>query len=198
MNSDNSKSKEKVEANQVNSKDKFENIKTDYFLILLFSNLDKQKALKIVKYNKNIMKRINININDYKEYSEIYYSPIEIEIIPANNIYGKFINIKKEDEIYTHIYFDNNKKESKRNYIKEGEQIKIIKIIIDYQVNSFESLFNNCTCIESIYFKKFYRKNINNMRYMFSQCSSLKELNLNNFNTINVTDMSGMFAGCLS
>ena len=43
MNSDNSIGKENVETNQVNSKDKFENIKTDYFLILLFNNLDKQK-----------------------------------------------------------------------------------------------------------------------------------------------------------
>ena len=193
MNSDNSKSKEKVEANQVNSKDKFENIKTDYFLILLFSNLDKQKALKIVKYNKNIMKRINININDYKEYSTIY-SPIEIEIKPVKDKNGKFINIKKEDEIYTHIYFDNNKAEIKRNYINKDEQIKIIKIIIDYQVNSFDLLFNNCKCIESICFKKFYRNNINNMSFMFSHCSLLKELNLNNFNTNNVTDMRGMFS----
>ena len=32
-----------------------------------------------MKYNKNIKNRINISINDYKEYSEIY-SSIEIEI----------------------------------------------------------------------------------------------------------------------
>ena len=38
----------------------------------------KKKSLDIVKYNKNI---ININIKDYKEYSEIY-SSIEIEIKP--------------------------------------------------------------------------------------------------------------------
>ena len=35
------------------------------------------------------------------------------------------------------------------------EEIKIIKIIIDYQVKSFEKLFYNCDCIESIYFKNF-------------------------------------------
>ena len=38
----------------------------------------KKKSLDIIKYNKNIQKRINISIKDYKEYSEIY-SSIEIE-----------------------------------------------------------------------------------------------------------------------
>ena len=73
-----------------------------------------------------------------------------------------------------------------------------IKIIIDYQIISFEKLFEDCYCIESIIFKKFYRNNINNMSYMFYGCPSLKELNLNNFNTNNVTDMSMMFNECSS
>ena len=67
-----------------------------------------------------------------------------------------------------------------------------IKIIIDYQVKSFKELFSWCECIDSIYFKKFYR-NINGMSWMFRGCSSLKELNLNNFNTKNVTNMGCMF-----
>ena len=88
------------------------------------------------------------------------------------------------------------KKKKKRNYINEDDEIKVIKIKIDYQVKSFENLFSDCKCIESLYFKKFYRNNINNMNGMFSGCSSLKELNLNNFNTNNVTHMNGMFLGC--
>ena len=51
----------------------------------------------MIKYNKNIKKRIDININEYKEYLEIY-SSIEIEIKPTNNKYGQFINIKKVNE----------------------------------------------------------------------------------------------------
>ena len=66
-------SKEKVGINQLKSDDKFNNIKSDYFLRILFNNLKKKKSLNMVKYN-NIMKRINININDYKEYSEKYSS----------------------------------------------------------------------------------------------------------------------------
>ena len=201
MKSDNLINKEKPEINQlnkINSKDTiFKNLKNDFFLEKIFNNLNKKKSLVIVKYNKNIKKRINININDYKEYSG-KYSSIEIEIKPVSNKYGQFINIKKEDKNYYHIYFNNNKKEIKRNYIKEGEQIKIIKIIINYQIESLENLFYSCKYIESINFKKFFRNNMTNMSGMFYRCSSLKELNLNNFKTNNVVDMSMMFSECSS
>ena len=65
-----------------------------------------------------------------------------------------------------------------------NEEVKKIKIIIDYQVKSFKELFGYCYCVGSIIFKKFYRNNITDMSYMFSGCTSLEELNLSNFNTI--------------
>ena len=185
----------KEENREIKLVDKFKNIKSKYILQKVFNILETKKSFNIVKYNNKIKKRINININDYKEYSE-KYTLIEIEIKPVNNKYGKFINYKFEK--YYHIYFNNKGEEIKRNYINKGEEIKIIKIIIDYQVKSFQGLFYNCDCIESIYFKKFYRNNINNNIGMFYGCSSLKELNLNNFNTINVTKMYGMFRECSS
>ena len=112
--------------------------------------------------------------------------------------YGNFINYDINNEQYYHIYFDNNEEETGRSFLIENEDINSIKIIIDYQVESFKELFIYCECIESIYFKKFFRNNITNMCSMFSGCSSLKELNLSNFNTENVTDMSWMFSGCSS
>ena len=135
MNSITELNKDKIELNKIESKDIFKNLKNDYFLQKLFNYLLKKKSLYIIKYNKNIKERINISIKDYKEYSEL----IELEIKTVNNKYGKFMNINEENEKYYHIYFDNNKEEIKRNYIKKEEQIKIIKIIIDYQVKSFES-----------------------------------------------------------
>ena len=192
MESSNLLSKEKEEKRRINPSDKYVNIKSDYILKRVFNNLEKKKKLNIVRYNNNIKKRLNININDYEE-----YSLIEIEIKPMKDKYDKFINIKKYEEKYFRIYF-NKKKKKKRNYIKKDEEIKIIKIIIDYRKLSFKSLFKNCDCIESINFKKFHRNNINSMKGMFNGCFSLKELILNNFNTINVTDMSLMFNGCSS
>jgi len=195
MNSSNVLCKKKIEVNQMQSKDIFKSLKNDYFLQKLFNNLLRKKSLDIIKYNKNIKDRINITIKDYKEYSEIY-SQIELEIKPANKIYGKFIKINEENKMYYHIYFNDNKEEIKRNYLKINEQIETIKIIIDYQVKSFKELFCFCECIESIKFIKFYRNNVTNMEGMFSFCSSLKELNLSNINTQNVTNMGFMFSYC--
>ena len=95
--------KEKVEKYRIKLNNKFENIKSKIILKKIFNSIKKIKLLHIIKYNKNIMKRINININDYKEFSEIY-SSILIEIKPVENECGNFINIKKEeDEKYYHI-----------------------------------------------------------------------------------------------
>ena len=171
-------------------------IRSKYILQKVFNNLMKKKSLDIIKYNNNIKERIDISIKDYKEYLEMY-SSIEIELEPVDNKYGEFININKENEKYYHIYFNNKKEEIKRNYLKKNEIIyNKIKIIIDYQVKSFEKLFYNCECIKYIKFKKFYRNNINNMECMFDGCFSLREINLSNFNTKNVTNMGFMFNRC--
>ena len=198
MNSFNDSVNEKTELNEIKSSNMFLILKSKYILQFIFDNLSKRKSLNFIKYNKNIQNKMNININDFKEFSEIY-SSIEMEIIPVNNKYGKFINIKNQGDLkYFHIYFDNNKEEIKRNHLDKNENIKKIKIILEHQVKSFEDLFRDCECIESIYFKKFCRNNIKNMEGMFYNCSSLKELNLSNFNTNNVTNMRYMFFKCSS
>jgi len=195
MSSNNVSTNEEGKLNQIESNYKPLNLKSDYILKKIFDNIQKNKALEIIKYNKYIQKRLNININDYKEYLDIY-SPIEIEIIPAKNKYGQFINILKGQQIYFHIYFNDNKKEIFTNILRKEFNVKKIKIVIDYQIKSFKDLFFQCECIESIYFKKFYRNNIDNMRAMFGECLSLKELNLSNFNTNNVKNMNNMFSDC--
>ena len=173
------------------------NINSKHILQKIFNNLIKLKTLEIIKYNKKIQKKLNMNINDYKEYSELY-SPVEIDIKPADSNFGTFINIPKEDELCYYIYFNNNKEEIKRNKIDEKDNVKKIKIIIDKQVKSFSKLFENCY-IKYINFKKFYRNNnIIYIRYMFYGCSSLKELNLSNFNINNIADMCHFFDGCSS
>ena len=80
---------------QIKSLNIFKNLKSDYFIRIIFDNLKKRKTLEMLKYNKNIKERINININEYKEYSE-KYSSIEIEIKPVNHKYIDFIIIKKK------------------------------------------------------------------------------------------------------
>ena len=193
-----------------NSQNKILNIKNKYILLEIFNYIIKYKLLSIIKYNKSIKKKVDISVKDYEECPKIY-SSIELVIrpildIPENIINFQkgeirqipFINIKKEEEKYFHIYFNKNKKETKKNYLRENEKVNVIKIKIDYQITSFNKLFFNCKCIESIYFKKFYRINITDMSGMFYECSSLKKFEFDNFITDNVTDMSIMFSGCSS
>ena len=192
------KEKEQEQSKLINSDNILKNIKSNFILKKIFDYIHKRRALKTIRYNKSIQKRINININHYKEYLE-KYSSIEIEIKPMKNKYGRFINIKDEDEEYYHIYYNDNKREQiKSTSLNKNDKVLKINIIIDHQVKSFYDLFKNCKCIKSIYFKKFYRNNITNMSYMFYECSSLKKLNSNNFNTNNVTNMRCMFNGCSS
>ena len=136
---------EEAELSKIESKDIFKNLKNDFFLQKLFNHLLEKKSLQIIKYNKNLKNRINISIYDYRRYSSIY-SSIEIEIKPVKNEYeyAKFINIVKENEIYYHIYFNDNKEEIKKKSFNENDNISKIKIIIEYHVKSFSKLFYNC------------------------------------------------------
>ena len=191
------KNNEKLFQN-IELKAKIENINSKFNLAHIFNNLQKHKFFNIIKYNKALQNRLDLNIKNYKECSELF-TPIEIEIIPAEKKYGKFINIKYEKQkIYTHIYFNDSNKEIKKYYLKKEDKITKIKIIIDYQIKSFEFLFSNVDCIESIYFRRFKRININNMRCMFGKCSSLKKIDFSNFKTDNVEYMSYMFGKCSS
>ena len=129
------------------SKNIFINIKSDYFIQKLFAYMQSGITLKIIKCNNNIKKRLNININDYKYFSE-KYSSIKLEIISIQNEYGPFIKIKKTK-------------------LNKEDNVSKINIIIDYQIKSFKDLFFYCKCIESIKFTKFYRNDITDMSWMF-------------------------------
>ena len=77
MNSGNILENEKLK--QVNIKAEFDNLKSDYFFEILLNIMKKKKSLEIFKFNKKLQKRLNLTINDYKDYSQLY-SPIEIEL----------------------------------------------------------------------------------------------------------------------
>ena len=135
------KEKEQEQSKLINSDNILQNLKSDYFIQKFFDYIQKRRILKTIRYNKSIQKRINLNINHYKEYSE-KYSSIEIEIKPMENKYGDFINIKEGDEEYYHIYYNDNKKEQiKSTSLNENDKVSKINIIIDYQVESFNKLF---------------------------------------------------------
>ena len=177
----------------------FQKITSKYIIKHIFQNLSKGIFLNFIRYNKSLQQIFELTIKDYKEYSELY-SPIEFELIPASNKYGKFINLSEDDsdQKYYHIFFNDSNEEQDICSLdkEENDKINKIKIIIDHNIKSFEKLFEDCKCIESIKVKKFSRINIEDMRAMFWECTSLKEINLEKFKTNEVTNMSWMFFNC--
>ena len=148
-------------------------IKSDFFFFFLFGYISEKKYLYIVQYNKVIQKKLNLSINNYKK----FFNQIEIEVIPKENINKKsiFINRCHKKSSY-HIFFDNEKKEIKRNYILKKEKVSKIKIIINEDVKSLTGLFKGCRCLKEIKFKKFNRNDITKMSKMFYKCKSLIKL----------------------
>jgi len=189
------KSSKRIKDNELNKViSPIQGIKSQHILKEIFNDVPKNILLKIIKYNKKIQKRINIEFKDYKDYSEI-----EIEITPVQHMEGNFINSPhKNMRNYYHIFSNDFEVELERFCLKKTDRFQNIKIIIDYQVESLSNLFKDCKTIESITFKRFNRKNINDMNCMFWGCSSLKKANLLNFKTDKVINMRGMFRGCLS
>ena len=176
-----------------------DNIKSDYTLKKIFNILEKKILYQIVKYNNKTKKRLDLTMNDYKEF--LYkYSSIVIELTPSNNVkFSEIITVKDINyKKYFHIYFNDNKQEIKRNYYSKDDHVTKITIRIDHQVQSLEYLFINNFSFESILFKKFSRKNITNMKMMFHGCKALKQLDLSNCCTNNVINMKGMFSKCSS
>ena len=177
-----------------NTKGILNKIKSIFFIKIIFEILNNIIKYPLIKYNKNLQNKLNISLKNYKEYYETL-SPIEIELKIKKNNYGKFINLDNFKKIQ--VYFDNEKEKKDRNYLNHNENVKIIKIIIEDLVISFEYLFFECNCIESITFKRYYRNNIK-INGMFSGCKSVKQINLLKMNTSNAIDMSYMFDGCSS
>ena len=165
--------------------------KSKYILKKIFGFLNKKTTFKIIKYNNELQKKINMVIKEY-------YFQIEIEIIPvekSNDAINIFFNYFY-DTSYYHVYFNDNEEEIKRNYYIKSNKIKKIKIILDYEIKSLSGLFRYCKCIKSINFIKCNRKDITDMREMFSRCSSLEEVDLSNLNINGFINTDNMFSEC--
>ena len=92
-----SKVEEPGQSKLIVSNNKLRKLKSDYFIQKFFEYMTERKLLETIRYNKNIQKRINININRYKAYSETKTS-LELDIIPMKCECDEFIKIKEEDE----------------------------------------------------------------------------------------------------
>ena len=99
-----------------------DNIKNKYLLGFIFENIRKRLKLKLLKYNKNLMNKLNINIDNFKQFKllkeinqELNLNIEDIELLSLDLNYKnlnddklktldkiEFINLKK-------LYLNNNK-----------------------------------------------------------------------------------------
>ena len=79
--------------NNFNNKDILKKITSKFFVIRIFGHLKQNKLLYLIHFNKKYQKLMDINIKDYKN----EFLKIEIEIIPKENTYGKFIDISNKN-----------------------------------------------------------------------------------------------------
>ena len=206
-------------SNSINN-NKLLRIRSNYILQEIFDYLNETKFLNFIRYNKSIQYKLDKGINDYRVRNDII-----IELIPfklSEDTDKEFINIKYDKNHY-HIYFNGSKDEIKKNYFTKNDGVKIIKIVLDYSIESINEIFSSCKWIKKVYFIKFRRKNIINLNNLFEDsnveeihfydfpknymtstngffrnCTSLKNINFYKFDTSKVTDMSNMFYNCNS
>ena len=171
----------------------FNDVRSNFILKKIFHDLDKRIYCQIIRYNKNLQKKINIELEDYHQLYKIY-SKIELEIIPTSPFINKEEIIKmNNDRSFYHIHYiyDKNQKSKKKR-----EPLTRIKIVIDTEFESLKGLFKDCTGIYKFNLLKYKRIDVTDMSEMFSGCFNMVEINLPNIKVFNVTDMSSMFAGC--
>ena len=173
-------------------------IRNSYFLRELFNIIDERKALKILKYNKKLQKRLKLSIKDYIKFNNRIEMELEVFKYPQLPNYffiSKLVRLKKYD---LKIYFNNEFIERGRSYFSQNENVTSIKIIITNKVNSLFNFFNYCTCIKKIKIMNYNGNNINNLSHLFENCSSLVKIDLSHFKTDNVTNMANMCSNCYS
>ena len=111
--------------NDFSSNNALKKIRSKYIIMKIFDNLNENKLLNIIHYNKIYQKMMKIKLKDYKN----QFSKIEIE----KNIYDYFINVANKiikENVY--IYFNNDKEEIKRSLITKDDNVTKIKIIINH------------------------------------------------------------------
>ena len=89
-----------------------ENIKSIYFIKIIFLFVDEKEKLKIMKYNKRLQKNINISIINYKFYKGKY-------IIYESNGFGKEYNgfIEEDSLIFEGEYLNGERNGKGKEFI---------------------------------------------------------------------------------
>ena len=107
------------------------NEKDDGYMLIkkMFSHLNEKIKLKIIKYNKNFQKKIDITLNNYKNYSKRY-------IIYENWYYGKEFEGYSDRLIYEGEYLNGERNGKGKEYFRY-KVLKKIRNITDGKGKEF-------------------------------------------------------------
>ena len=97
--------------------------------------MKENKYLEIIKYNKNLLKRLKLTLKNYQEFSQSY-TLIELQLKYNINKVDYIINVPDEEMKLYHFFFDVSNNEN------QNRKEKSVNIIIDYQIKSFKKLFS--------------------------------------------------------
>ena len=92
------------------------NIKSLFFVRIVFSFVEEKQKLKILKYNKSFQKTINISINNYKHFKGKY-------IIYESDEYGKEYNGYDDKLLFEGEYYNGERNGYGKEYDYYGELI---------------------------------------------------------------------------
>ena len=92
----------------------FENINSKYISKILFSYLNEKFKLNVIKYNKKLQNKIDINLINYKFYSGKYI------IYETNNI-GKEYEGKSDNLLFEGEYSNGKRNGKGKEYYKDGK-----------------------------------------------------------------------------
>ena len=119
-----------------------ENIKSLFFTRMLFSYIDEKYKLKIIKYNKNLQKIINISLSNYihfkgkyiiyesEDFGREYYGINDKLIFEGEYYNGERNGIGKEYNEYGYIIYEGEFLNGKRRFLTKYDNIIIKKINI--------------------------------------------------------------------
>ena len=153
-------------------------VKSKYILKIIFGYLIDVKSLSIIRINKSLQNKLDIDINTYIEMCKI-----KINIYPIKEVEGKLINIIEKERPYYHIYFDDNKEEIQNLSITKKDNVNKIKLIIDNKIDDLSKLFKDCNYIRQIDIIRFKNRKIYNMNEIFSCC---RNSHISNFTCIKI------------
>ena len=97
-----------------------DNIKSRNILKIIFSNINDERKLLLIKYNNKIKDRLNIDLIDYKYLSGKYF-------IGKKNGKGKEYNILNDELIFEGDYIDGNRTGYGKEYYEDkfNDELKI-------------------------------------------------------------------------